>query len=155
MLATVVFPIRNNKVLLAKKTRKIGMGKWNGFGGKLEGEESIRQCACRELFEETGSGIVALPDDLTFRAHVDFFLHDTTTESPDWSVDFFTIEQFSGEATSADGMADPTWFPLDAVPYENMLSADMHFVPRILDFDVEPFSAVVRYDENMGVESVK
>jgi len=36
------------------KKRGFGVGKWNGYGGKLEEGESIERCATRELEEECG-----------------------------------------------------------------------------------------------------
>lgn len=35
---TVVFPARDNEVLLAMKREGFGAGWWNGFGGKVENE---------------------------------------------------------------------------------------------------------------------
>lgn len=34
------------------KKRGFGVGKWNGYGGKLDEGESIERCAIRELEEE-------------------------------------------------------------------------------------------------------
>lgn len=41
-------------VLLGLKKRGFGTGKWNGFGGKVEPGETIRQAAIREMKEEAG-----------------------------------------------------------------------------------------------------
>ena len=49
------------RVLLGMKKRGFGEGKWNGFGGKREGEETMAECAQRELREECGVQ-VELPD---------------------------------------------------------------------------------------------
>ncbi|KAG4305413.1 hypothetical protein PORY_000969 [Pneumocystis oryctolagi] len=48
---TLVFPYnsKNTHVLLGLKKRGFGVGKWNGFGGKVEENESINACAAREL----------------------------------------------------------------------------------------------------------
>lgn len=43
---------KNNQILLGLKKRGFGMGKWNGFGGKVMESESITQGAIRELKEE-------------------------------------------------------------------------------------------------------
>lgn len=40
--------------MLAKKAHGFGIGKWMGFGGKLEPGETTHACALRELEEETG-----------------------------------------------------------------------------------------------------
>jgi hypothetical protein len=37
---------------IGMKKRGFGVGKWNGYGGKLEDGESIERCAIRELEEE-------------------------------------------------------------------------------------------------------
>ena len=51
---TLVFPIdEHNRILLGRKKRGFGADKYNGFGGKLEAGESFRDCAIRELFEES------------------------------------------------------------------------------------------------------
>ena len=44
----------NGGVLLGMKKRGFGVGKWNGFGGKVQEGESIRDCARRETLEECG-----------------------------------------------------------------------------------------------------
>ncbi len=45
---------REGKILLGLKKRGFGMGRWNGFGGKLAGGETIEAAARRELKEESG-----------------------------------------------------------------------------------------------------
>jgi 8-oxo-dGTP diphosphatase/2-hydroxy-dATP diphosphatase len=42
------------KVLLGKKKRGFGTGRWNGFGGKVEEGETIEESAKRETREEAG-----------------------------------------------------------------------------------------------------
>ena len=60
---TLVFPIdEKNRILLGRKKRGFGAYKYNGFGGKLDNGESFRECAIRELFEE--SGLQGRPEDL-------------------------------------------------------------------------------------------
>ncbi|MCQ4978256.1 NUDIX domain-containing protein, partial [Veillonella parvula] len=52
---TLVLPIdEQNRILLGRKKRGFGADKYNGFGGKLDDGESFRECAIRELFEESG-----------------------------------------------------------------------------------------------------
>ena len=53
---SLVYPIRKDgRILLGHKRRGMGAGKWNGFGGKREDGETMRECAARELFEEADS----------------------------------------------------------------------------------------------------
>ena len=50
----LVFNAQRRQVLLGMKKKGFGVGKWNGFGGKVELGESIAQGAHRELTEEAG-----------------------------------------------------------------------------------------------------
>ncbi len=148
MKATLVFPKKDTTVLLAKKVRKIGAGKWNAFGGKPELKDlSIRHTACRELFQESGKGISASPEDLQPKALIDFFLFQNTSNEPDWSVAIYVVENFSGKIKDTDEMVDATWFPIDSIPYDNMLPADRDFIPKI--FEGDTFKGKVRFNEDM------
>jgi 8-oxo-dGTP pyrophosphatase MutT (NUDIX family) len=57
---TLVFAMRpangvtDGEVLLGMKKRGFGVGKFNGFGGKVESGESVPDAAVRELREESG-----------------------------------------------------------------------------------------------------
>ena len=52
-LLTLVFVLGQQRVLLGMKKRGFGAGKWNGFGGKKDPQETMKACARRELMEET------------------------------------------------------------------------------------------------------
>ncbi|KAF8417211.1 hypothetical protein EV426DRAFT_624063 [Tirmania nivea] len=54
-LFTLVYPIDFEKgtVVLGYKKRGFGVGKYNGYGGKVEPEETIMEGAARELEEES------------------------------------------------------------------------------------------------------
>ena len=47
---------QHSKILLGMKKRGHGVGKWNGFGGKVEKGETIEEAARRETKEEAGTG---------------------------------------------------------------------------------------------------
>uniref|UniRef100_A0A667IMZ3 Oxidized purine nucleoside triphosphate hydrolase n=1 Tax=Lynx canadensis TaxID=61383 RepID=A0A667IMZ3_LYNCA len=53
-LYTLVLVLQPPQVLLGMKKRGFGAGRWNGFGGKVQGGESIEDGAKRELREECG-----------------------------------------------------------------------------------------------------
>jgi ADP-ribose pyrophosphatase YjhB (NUDIX family) len=69
----IVFVVKENKVLLAKKTRVLGIGKWNGYGGGFDPEKdrNFLDCAVREFGEEAG-GATIKHEDLEQIAHITF-----------------------------------------------------------------------------------
>ena len=46
-LLTLVFIIEQDKILLGMKKRGFGVGWWNGFGGKVQQDETIEEAAKR------------------------------------------------------------------------------------------------------------
>ena len=130
--ATVVLPIKGKQVLLGMKTRKIGMGCWNGYGGGVEEGETVSECAVRELKEEVGLGTT--PEDLEKFAIVDF--HNEKSDGSIFisRVHFFLCRNWKGESieTEDGAMATPTFFDIDNLPFDKMMPADRKFMPFIL-----------------------
>ena len=56
-VGVAVIVVKNGKVLLGKRKGSHGSGSWAFPGGHLEMNESIEECARREVFEETGISI--------------------------------------------------------------------------------------------------
>jgi ADP-ribose pyrophosphatase YjhB (NUDIX family) len=73
---TLVFLIKpsEQKILLAMKKRGFGVGKWNGVGGKLQNDETVKDAAIRETLEEIAVKINH--DDLINVAIIDFFFEN-------------------------------------------------------------------------------
>ena len=46
-VVTLLFVLRPGHVLLGMKKRGFGEGRWNGFGGKVEEDETIEEAAIR------------------------------------------------------------------------------------------------------------
>ena len=54
LVGVAVIVIKDNRVLLGQRKNAHGAGTWAFPGGHLEFNESIEDCAVREVFEETG-----------------------------------------------------------------------------------------------------
>jgi 8-oxo-dGTP diphosphatase/2-hydroxy-dATP diphosphatase len=54
ILLTLALLEKGNKILLGMKKRGFGVGRWNGFGGKVKEGEKIEEAVKRELKEEIG-----------------------------------------------------------------------------------------------------
>ena len=65
--ATNCFLVRGDKVLLGMKKRGLGVGWWNGFGGKTDNGESVELAAVRETKEEIGVEILKFGKAAEFR----------------------------------------------------------------------------------------
>ena len=100
---TLILVRKENKLLLGYKKRGFGSDKWNGFGGKVEKNETIVQGAMRELREECGlTGL-----NPKFLAILEFYLGDKH-----FLIHLFTVFDFEGEIIESEEMK-PEWFSID------------------------------------------
>lgn len=123
--ATLCYPARENELLLGIKTRKIGKGRWNGYGGDIHDGESPEAAAVRELEEE--AGLRASPGDLEKIAVVDFFNIGFTCR-----VHVYLLHKWQDEPLASPEMATPTWFAKFQLPLERMMPADRVWLPIAL-----------------------
>jgi len=129
--ATLCYLVKGNKVLLSLKTKNIGTGCWNGYGGGIEKGEMPEQASLRELKEETG--ITALPESLKKVAVVDFCNTKSDGSIFNCRVHVYLVSQWTGEPQMSDEMINPTWFDKDSLPLGEMLLADREWLPLILN----------------------
>lgn len=122
---TLVMVCRNSEILLGMKKRGFGKGKWNGFGGKVELDETIENSAKRELFEE--ASIKAKKIDK--RGFIEFEFQD---EQEILVVHIFKVDDFSGEPKESKEMV-PEWFDVEKIPFSEMWSNDIYWVPLLLE----------------------
>lgn len=135
--ATLCFVFNDKDVLLIRKKRGVGQGLYNGPGGKLEDNESPEECAIRETKEETK----ITPRDLEKKGEILFVFGD----EPFMHTYIFRSENYRGTAEETEE-ADPEWFEVDNIPYEEMWPDEKYWVPKMLNN--EDFKAVFRFDED-------
>ena len=139
---TLLYIIKDNKILLAEKKRGFGVGKLNGVGGKIENDESIEQAMLRETMEEIG----VKPIDFEQRAiiHFDLF-YKGEKEKEDTYV--FVASNYIGELIETEEMK-PKWFELKNLPFEKMFSDDRLWLNSLIEG--KKFDANIILDENFN-----
>jgi 8-oxo-dGTP diphosphatase len=133
MRATVIYPIRGDEVLLARKSEdsKLGPNCWNGYGGGFEKDEDAIVCSVREMREECE--VIIRPEDLK---QVAFFkIENRKTDGRFFicELSVFTISTWEGEFQESLEMRTPTWFPISNLPLDEMMLADKQWIHRILN----------------------
>ena len=126
---TLVLPVRGGQVLLGMKKRGFGVGKVNGFGGKLNDGEIIIEAAARELYEEIG--IEATIDELRKVGELDFRFPYAKDKDWDQMVHVFLVENWRGEPRESEEMSCD-WYDFDKIPVDKMWDADKSWLPMVL-----------------------
>ncbi len=115
------------EILLGFKKTGFGVGKYGGFGGKVQAGETVIAAAIRELEEE--SSLRAAERDLRWVAHLTFLF----PAKPAWSqvVHVFLVTRWQGKPVESVEMK-PAWFPVCDIPYERMWQDCAHWMPPVL-----------------------
>lgn len=113
--------IRENKILLARRTKKIlEGGKWGLIAGFMERDEDLFQAAEREIFEETGWKV----ENITL-LRVKHWPERPNEDRQNVAFVFFcnAIKKEGDKDWESDETA---WFSLSSLPAKNELAFD-HF----------------------------
>jgi 8-oxo-dGTP diphosphatase/2-hydroxy-dATP diphosphatase len=112
------------EILLGMKKYGFGIGKWGGFGGKLELGETIEQAAIRELWEECG--VVA--KSLQRLGYMVFNMLETGSIM---RFHVYVTWDFENEAAESEEMK-PMWYREDEIPFRSMWADDEYWFPYLL-----------------------
>jgi len=124
--ATLCLLIKDKRICLGLKKRKLGMGKYNGFGGKREKGETIEQAAVRELFEEAQVKATEYckVGELTY----------LFPKMKEWDqvVHVYLVTEWEGEPRETLEMG-VEWFSLKNIPFDKMWDNDKIWLPLVLE----------------------
>lgn len=121
--ATLLFVIRDGRILLIHKKRGLGAGMINGPGGRLDPGETPREAAIREVQEEIG----VTPINIEPCGELSFQFVDGLSIF----VSVFKASDYTGTLIETnEALAE--WFTLDAIPYERMWRDDVYWIPLML-----------------------
>ncbi|MGH0140489.1 UNVERIFIED_CONTAM: hypothetical protein FKN15_017611 [Acipenser sinensis] len=123
-LLTLVLVVQPGRVLLGMKKRGFGVGRWNGFGGKVQPGETIEEAARRELLEESSLTV----DTLEKIGQIKF---EFAGETEVLDVHIFRADSFHGQPAESDEML-PQWFDFDKIPFHQMWPDDADWFPLML-----------------------
>ncbi len=143
LTTTLLVITKENKMLLAKKLRGFGAGKFNGVGGKVEAGESVEQAMLRETFEE----INIVPTEYKMLGKIDFEEY-VKGEKNKVTMYLFRATDYSGELKTSEEM-QPFWFDFDQIPYQNMFEDAKFWMPFLLEN--EPFYGDFVYDKDFNL----
>ena len=138
-IETLVLIHQKPNILLAMKKRKFGKGHYNGFGGGVEENESILDCAIRETKEECGVTIL----DPAYVGKILFKFLDS--DEQDHEVHFYKVTKYDGEPIETEEMK-PSWFEQDKLPFDEMWLDDKYWMPLFLED--KKFNGVFHFSGN-------
>lgn len=128
---TIVLPRKPGKVLLGIKTRKIGKGRWNGYGGKIELGQTPPENGANELRQE--SSLICNPRHLIKTGIIHFINTDEAGNEIPSKAHVFNLYEWEGEPKDSEEMVNHTWFDNHRLPFDQMLAADRFWLPEVLN----------------------
>lgn len=146
-LYTLVFVRRGQQILLGLKKRGFGEGRWNGFGGKVQSDETVEEAAKRELWEECS----VQSHNLEHSGILEFeFVGNPVI----MCVHVFQTHDYDGVPQESEEM-QPQWYNVDKVPFASMWPDDPLWFPLMLNgskfrgyFKFQGMSTILEYKLN-------
>jgi len=144
VLATLVYAVKGDEVLLHRRVKDPNKGLWVAPGGKLEPDESPAECAIREMREETGLEL----RELSLRG-----IMTEVSPRPDyqWMTFIFAATRWSGELAPAPGVGEFRWVKTPEVFALEIPPTDRIFFARVMRLTDPPFLLKFTYDAELRI----
>ncbi len=141
-VTTLVYAVRDGKVLMMHRRKQPNLGQWTAPGGKVEIDESPAECAVRELYEETG--LIA-----TGRPELRIIVTETSP-LPDWQwlMFIYSVAEFTGELSACEE-GDLAWIDADQVLALDIPQADAIFYQHVVGSGSAPITMKFEYDGDL------
>lgn len=146
ILATLGYVLSEDRqrVLMVHRSRAGDehLGKWNGLGGKLEADEDVYSCLCRELREEANIEVTAA----RLRGTISWpgFGSGGPGQESNWFGFIFVVDAFSGAPPQRNEDGPLAWQPIDRLDELPMWDGDRHWLPLVFG-DGPVFHGVMTY----------
>jgi 8-oxo-dGTP diphosphatase len=140
-LGYVLSPDRRRVLMVHRNARPTDqhLGKYNGLGGKLDGDEDIVAGMRREIREEAG---ITCPE-LNLRGTISWPGFGKGGE--DWFGFIFLVTRHEGEAFTSNAEGTLEWIDVARILELPLWEGDKHFLPLVFDADPRPFHGVMPY----------
>lgn len=144
---TLLILRKDNKILLARKKRGFGFGKWNGVGGKVEEKETPEEAMIRETQEEISVTPIEY-EKIGIIRFVEYVKEELTTND----MHLYIATKWQGVPKESEEM-QPKWFSINNLPWEEMFSDDKYWLPLVLKG--KKLDAFFEYDKNWNLQKQK
>lgn len=141
---TLLILRKDNKILLARKKRGFGFGKWNGVGGKVEEKEIPEEAMIRETQEEISVTPIEY-EKIGIIRFVEYIKEELTTND----MHLYIATKWQGVPKESEEM-QPKWFSINNLPWEEMFSDDKYWLPLVLEG--KKLDAFFEYDKNWNLQ---
>jgi mutator protein MutT len=116
---------KKGEVLLQKKARGFGKGKWNGSGGKKEEDETIEESVIREIKEETNIKI----NNFEKVGEIEFVFTENNDSNNYTHV--YLCKEWEGKPKDG-GEGELRWYKFNEIPLDKMWDDDKYWLPSVL-----------------------
>jgi 8-oxo-dGTP diphosphatase len=131
-----------HRVLLVHRIRRLEdahFGKYNGLGGKLQAGETVVECMCREIREESGIDC----SRLELRGTISW--PGFGKQGEDWFGFIFLIDQWTGEPFRENVEGTLEWIEISHITDLPLWEGDRFFLPLVFGDRSQQFHGVMPY----------
>ncbi len=142
-LGYIMSPDGASVLMIHRNTRPddLHYGKYNGLGGKLDGDEDVATGMCREIREEAGIEV----EELVLRGTISWPGFGKNEE--DWFAFIFRIDRWSGTPLTGNHEGALEWIQLTRLPELNLWDSDRMWLDMVFKRTPKMFHGIAPYKD--------